>query len=63
MPKSQTKLIGCHKCRFVFEVPKTLEEFDGCYTPTYCEKQYLLEWAKEVLDAANNYAMGNTPQG
>lgn len=59
MSKDATKCLTCQHCRFNFEVPISTQEFDGCYTPAYCEQKYLQEWAHECLSKS----MGDTTQG
>ena len=55
------KCLTCKHCNFRFETPLTTPEYEGCYTPQYCEQKYLREWAEGVMNAAVNHAMGDTP--
>lgn len=34
-----SKTVICKICGFVFECLLTVKEFDGCYTPSYCEQK------------------------
>lgn len=35
----ETKAVVCKICGFIFEAPKSMKEFYGCYTPTYCDQK------------------------